>query len=537
MTLKITTDNTVYNAGIIGFLDVLEECNISYIIHGPVLSIESDDLFKADLGQAFIDLCIKKFYKSTGIFNAVNQAQKLLDSKSYDEKEFIKSVKEIAKRFLQASIKTGIETLLKSGFETDILEIAEQLNKEEQAESAQALLRRLLADFEKNEVKKMIYIKSIIYTKVRQIWDGISFLNKNEAKVHPKESFDRVFVQPLKKMMDNLDKKAKKSCAICGIEYNDLTSFSYLNDIGIDVNRKKSAFWNFKHDLSICPLCNFIYACAVLGFNQIGQDMIFINSGTNIKQLQEVNIKNRDNEREGNYRYKIISQLILEESEQKAQEFGQYHSLEVLVRHSLNSDKSIYLIDIIDRNTLDTIIKCRNEINLLTKSYARYFGEPLQYAVLGKLLDRQDLYEIINYLLKESNGDYSYVFEANVVLNIQINTEVEQKMKQLRFLSNAALEEGAELRRYFYDGKNNENKLNANCIKLQNALRNEDTELFFDILFKLYSGTKVTPSSIFLEALTDNFNPIATGFILGLMGAKDKNSNKKENELKDVREE
>lgn len=527
MTLKINTDNTVYNAGIIGFLDVLEECKVPNKIDGPTLSIESDDLNKADLGQAFIDLCIKKFYKTTGVFNAITQAQKLLNAQnSIDEKEYLKSVKEIARRFLQPSIKTGIETLIKSGTETDILDIAEQLSKIEQVDAAQELLNRLLLEFEKNEIKEMVYIKLISYTKINQIWDGISFLNRNEARMHPKESFDKVFVLPLKKMIDNLNKKSNISCAICGckikgIESNKISSLSFLNDIGIDVKRKKSAFWNFKYDLNICPLCNLIHACSVLGFSQIGQDMVFINSGTGIEALKNANGKNLDDEKEGNYRYKIISQLILEESEQKAQEYGEFHTLEVLVRHSLNSDKSIYLIDIIDEIAIKTILECKNEIILLSKSYARYREESLQYAVLGRLLDRQDLYEIINYLLKASNEKYSYVFEAKIVLNIQIKTEGEQKMKQLRFLSNTACEEGAKIRKYYVESDSNENKLKANFIKLQNALRNEDTELFFDILFKLYTGISITPSSIFLEALTDNFNPIATGFILGLMGAKD----------------
>jgi hypothetical protein len=82
---------------------------------------------------------------------------------------------------------------------------------------------------------------------------------------------------------------------------------------------------------------------------------------------------------------------------------------------------------------------------------------------------------------------------------------------------------GNILAKDFKGDANNENKLRGAVIKLQNALRVEDRDLFFDLLIRLYSSINKAIPDAFLQAMksTEDFKEIGTAFILGILGDKE----------------
>lgn len=328
--------------------------------------------------------------------------------------------------------------------------------------------------------------------------------------------------------MVSSSKKAKKQCSNCDIIYDDLKSFSFLNDIGIDIARKKSAFWNYSPDLLICPLCSFVFACAPIGFNQIGQDLVFINENKNIETLIRANGKlTFEEEAEDNYRYKIICNLVLDEVNVKENEIT---NIEVLIRHSSNQ-REYYILDIIDKELIKTIKRCEKQIHLLKSSKAKINRDT--YINIGEealyhLFYRRSLWNLIFTLLKADAN----AFAIRQLLYIQINRKEAKSMKYRMHRVNLLWNTGLLIKKHFEGDNANDKKLKGVLIKMQNALRVEDRDLFFDLLIRLYSSIDRPIPDSFLQIFEsdESFKEIGTAFILGALGEKAKNSEQKNTE-------
>ena len=151
------------------------------------------------------------------------------------------------------------------------------------------LLKDIFQECKVPKVLETLYMKNIMYTKINMLWENKAFLNRNSSKEDIKDSFYQVFVLPLIKMIEST-KISNKLCSNCDENYDKCISFSFLKDVGIDIGKKVS-FLESKPDLLICPLCHFIYACTPLGFNQLGQDLVFVNQNESIESLLSSNAK------------------------------------------------------------------------------------------------------------------------------------------------------------------------------------------------------------------------------------------------------
>ena len=63
-------------------------------------------------------------------------------------------------------------------------------------------------------------------------------------------------------------------------------------DVGDDLERKTSAFWNCKVDAYLCPVCAFLYSLVPLGFVKMENgDFLFVNANTDVSSLESNNHK------------------------------------------------------------------------------------------------------------------------------------------------------------------------------------------------------------------------------------------------------
>ncbi|PCG20686.1 hypothetical protein [Brachyspira sp. G79] len=122
---EINLDTFLFNAGVIGFIEVLEEVNAhkgtslddkkDFYYEGQTLFVRKEFLLNTDLSQMYIDTMIKKFSDKTNISESIKKIDIILNDKDTN-KDFKDDIKNIIDYFSAASIKTGLDTLVKKRY-------------------------------------------------------------------------------------------------------------------------------------------------------------------------------------------------------------------------------------------------------------------------------------------------------------------------------------------------------------------------------------------------------------------------------------
>ncbi|MDR0850715.1 MAG: type I-B CRISPR-associated protein Cas8b1/Cst1 [Christensenellaceae bacterium] len=529
----VRLDTALFNAGVVGLVNILERGGIQHQINRDQLTISKADLIKADLAALYVEAIIDRYKETTRLYTSMSKMNSILDMKKVDDpKQFKENIKYIVGSFVQQSVLTGFEVLKADGIENNIAENISKLKEDtfENLEATKSLIREIYNDFEKEEIQKTLYMKNIMYTKINMIWSGIAFLHKNQVKFNITKVLNDRLIDSIREMLIS-GKKQKKRCCVCDIECDNLQSLSFIQNLGIDDGKKKSPFWNYKPDLSACPLCTFIYTCAPLGFNSIDQDLIFINENETIDGLINANSKREFDNIENKSRFSVITQLILKEMAEKKRELN---NIEVLINQKLSNDKTRYSLNVVDKRLIKIFTDCKIELNSISKNKVNIgnSSKPEWISVLETVLDclfyNKALYNTIHKFLKY--GAYANTLMQMLMIEIKRKKKEEEKVQNNIKRAWAVWNNGQEVKNRFNDGSKNENKLNGIVIKLQNAVRSENRELFFDILIRLYSGINMPIPSGFLNGIEsdDDFKEIGLAFILGLLGEPRKEKEDKE---------
>ena len=340
---EINLDTFLFNAGVVGFIEVLEESKAKkgesiedkkdYYFENQTLFVKKEFLLNTDLSQMYIDRIVKKFGDKTNISESIKKIDIILNDK--ENKDYKDDIKNIIDYFSAASIKTGLETLTAKGISVNIQDNIEKIKeiikaKNFSIEQIKPHLKEIKSDFENNkEVRDTLLMKNIMYTKINQFWENKAFLLPANSKKDIKEMFYKSFEEPLKELINN-KKKYNYNCVVCNESINKDIDTTFLFEVGVDTNRKKSAFWNYNPDSFICALCNYIYACTPLGFIDISNTMIFVNQNDSIETLIKMNGKiDFKNNAEENKTYTAYNEIIRRLLAEKTKELK---SIQVIIR-------------------------------------------------------------------------------------------------------------------------------------------------------------------------------------------------------------
>lgn len=517
--LSVNIDTALFNAGILGFIKVLDAGGIKHDENGGELSVNSEDLLGADLADLFIKCVVEKYKKDTELYRALHGDD----------------MKKLAAAFSRPSISTGLRICNYGGYDCLFDTIKEVKNGKDKItykwkdNAANDDINNLKSAIEQNaEIAEVLYLKGIAYTKLNMLWAGSTcFLNRNSADDDMKECFNKTFVHKLKQCLSDNERQRNstansrynghtKKCAQCGCDARETESISFMNGMGVDDTRKLSAFWNCNVDLRICPLCKFVYACAVLGFNQIKQDLIFVNASQDIESLRQANSKfeMESADADSNTRYLIVSKLIINEVAEKEKELD---NIEVLI-----VKKKGFSLDIISKETIGIFKRCKEELGRIKKRND-LLDEILRYLFYNRALWSL-MYEEVSKRRDKQGKNKPDIFAAWQMLYIQIKRK-ENKMEEEKNAIGrvyAASRAGETLRVEYENDKRNANKLGSFAIKLQNALRVDNREHFLDVVLRLYSGIGHEVPDILLKVLysDDLFKEIGFAFVLGLYKEK-----------------
>lgn len=543
---KVNLDTFLYNAGIVGFIEVLEnskaEKGKDYFIEGQDLSISKKFLKKADLSQLYIDGMIKKFGDKSTISETFKNIDYLINKKDIKEDEFNDKINSITDSLSSASIKTGCETLQANGLKIKIQENINNIKKNKKdIDKIKKYLKEIQNDYKNKEVKQTLLMKNIMYNKIRLFWENKSFLLPANSKNDLKEEFYKSFEKPLKLIIE--ETKGKYNCITCGMETSNDMDTTFLFEVGVDTGRKKSAFWNCNPDSFICPLCNFIYACSPIGFIEIGNNnLVFVNYNDSIEYLIKMNASEefKENIESKNEKYLFYNKIIQKILSIKTKELN---SFQVITRN----DKH-YSSNIIGKDALQVIQTRKSELKFISSFSVKTSNDEyinMFEKCLDNILNFRNQWFIIFKVLKNDNKNnrviYSVLFS---ILQIQITQKnihkeggiMEKKIK----LSYFAGKSGDEMRKIITGGRidkilskeeNEEadNKLRGLVYQLINAVYTNNRDIFFSNITRLYTGMNISIPTIFTNIFEDDeyFKEIGFAYILGLKGAYD---NKKEKE-------
>ena len=422
---KVRLDTFLYNAGIVGFIQVLEnakaERDKDYIINGQDLYVSKKFLKKSDLSQLYIDSMIKKFGDKSTISETFKNIEYLINKKDIKEDEFNEKIDNIIYYLSSASIKTGCETLQAKGLKIKIQENINNIKKNKKdIDKIKKYFKEIQNDYKNKEVKQTLLMKNIMYAKIQPFWSNKAFLNPQKSKNDLKEEFYETFEKPLKSIIE--ETKGKYNCITCGMQTSSSMDTTFLFKVGVDTGRKRSTFWNYNPDSFLCPICSFIYACSPLGFRDIGNLMFFINQNDSIKTLISMNIAGRIIDKNEDAHYIAYNTIINKALDEKMKELN---SIQVIIRN-----KNGYSFNTIGHDTLKIIKSIKGELEVISKSYLIIPKDnrfDIYKICLENVLNFRNQWNLIYLLLMnfEKDGEKGYTINYTVktiftILKIQI---------------------------------------------------------------------------------------------------------------------
>ena len=514
---SLTLNNFLFNSGILGFYRIMEHVNKENLINisGNILKVKKEALehFEDD----YIRTMLNTFVEQTRWYSIVSNKNYINNIDMNTNKEQLENQYKFVKKAIDsASYKSGYESI-KNVSEVNPYELLQQY-KDSDNDKKKEILIKIIEHLEK--YKEVYCMKDIIYTKINCFWEGKAFLNRSANKNDIKEEYRKTFVEPAIKYLSNI-KKSEYKCIECGnsISKSEADGMSWLCDVGVDMNRKKSGFWNFNEDALLCPICSLIYSCIPLGFYIIGSNGIFVNNNESLEELKMDNVKyDKDalveqTSLESAYN-RIVQRYVNKVTNMEYNRRLEHEpsNIQVVTRVG-DKDNKHYVFNVISKDKLEVIKNTSKDFDILSKSN-------VYQEVLNNLLYGIKQYNLIGRLLRQ---DKDIKIVGNI-LNIELASmrggkKMEEEVKDM-------VEAGESLRKKMYASGENLNKLRSYYYKLQGALKANNPIKFMQIFTMFYGSMgKPMPNSkaiIELMSNSEKFRLLGYAYVYGLGKLADK---------------
>ena len=552
----ITLGDFLKNAGMLESAEAKENVDFGITEDGQGLWLDMNFALIADWTDMYFKACVQYFGPSTVYQGVLDRIERCLDKiqtgKWNPGKEEKEDLKFISDKLLSNSYQAGFENI-KNGI--DMPEVYQTLKKDKLNDKLETeKLEERLIELEKflqyPKCRETFIMKSVVYTYINRFWSGKCFLLRANAKKDMRELFEKDFSEPFRKYLEADHKKAKDLCIDCGMPIGpkEKNSIAFMNEVGDDFTRKRSAFWDCKADAFLCPGCTFVYALSPLGFRLFANKFVFVNLNNNIRALLESNSKidkdsanseKAEGEKYSQWFAKTINILLKE----KMQEIS---NIQVILRGIRAEDR--YLLGIVHKSMLD-IIKVSSvskALQLLGKfPYVKIRNEFVnahETAVIN-LLQYRNQYQLLNQLLKAAIEDDAFNFYANWIYEIQLQSEIiyfieEEKRKEIAMYTSMK-RSGSDLRKAIMVSKG---ESSGDCLRgieyqLLNALSVRNVDKFMDVVLRLYSsygsqknekGQQLLVPTGLVQMLGDQekFTRYGYAFVMGLEGCYEKKEDK-----------
>lgn len=557
---KVSLDTFLYNAGIVGFIQVLEEAEASkgknkeevkndikdYYYEGQDLYVSKKFLLKFDFAKHYLKSICNKFHEKSILYKLINSSDKITLENINKEYGFL---------FKRKTLITTSNTLKDNKF----ISLVEKFNNEKK--EREKIFKDIVKYLNKNEkLRYYLFLGDIFMNKLSLIFSNIYFLKYlSNSKQHYivkdldfYKNIDNEFTSIKNYIFLEEDNKKsyKDTCIICNAKIKKDFDTTFLLEFGVDTGRKRSTFWNYNPDSYICPICYMIYSCAPLGFRDIGNLMFFINQNDSIKTLISMNVAGRIINEKEDAHYIAYNTIINKAINEKTEELN---SIQVIIRN-----KNGYSFNTIGQDTLKIIksMKGKNgkkgeleriSKNSLTIPKDNYFN--IYKICLENILNFRNQWGLIYVLLinseKVEEKGYTIYYSVNTIFTI-LKIQIKQ-MEGSEMNAYFSCQHGDEMRKIIIgvnndknlsedENKEADNKLRGLVYQLINSIHTSNRDLFLSNITRLYTSMNLTIPNVFTKIFErdEDFKEIGYAYVLGLKGAyynnKEKENKKEEGE-------
>lgn len=385
-------------------------------------------------------------------------------------------------------------------------------------------LAKIFAYYHREDVQKYLAAKIQIYSVIKNGYNDVSFLNRQESKGDFFEKYHSYFVDSAMDFLVEDHKKDKLSCTNCGhpIKKGEV-SYSFINQAGYDANRKQSNAWSFTNDLFMCPVCRLLYTCIPAGFTYVYSQGIFVNDNHSVRSLLKVNTGIRLN--------------VLSLNKAEVRTIDTYAALIRTLQDSMNRqhqrelqdiqvvryENERYFFNLLPKHIVKTINRSKEELPQLFNTSVSSNGDThyLYREIVNRLMNNTNLFSLIYQVLRtKGTGGQVYANTYQIMKIIEINQNFLEELIQMRGLEKDELEKIRREGYFFKEKYANKNKADAIGLKLLNALKANNKDAFMDMLLNSYMYLNKQVPHYFTEIFLgdERFKTIGYCFVTGIIG-------------------
>lgn len=555
--IKLSSSDWLYNSGLVGFINILEHANQS--VRYVEQDVYVDEKSLENFSDKYFKYLIDTYNKNISWYKIISFEEFIDKHREEDFENFGLKELEILNNYIGSNSKSGtMKSLLNSNsykaaynlisIEEELLSLSDSIStiklkkgesiesKLEEIKKTFAVINKIIKYCKDNEAKRYIGAKNVMYTFIKNAWNGVSFLNPQTKVPDMYLDYDKYFGNEAIEFLKTDSSKYKHQCTNCNSKTKDMHSdLSFLNNVGFDTARKPSHVWNFNNDIAVCPICKLVYSCMPAGFLYVYNNGIFINQNQNIKDMVKVNyaIKHEILENEESNNVFNAFKIMINQFDKKSNESFKYEFADVqVVRYENINDKENYRFNLLSKNILKVLVTSKDWRDSLIKKgfkenniYINIYDE-----VLKKLLNNENLFLLIHKLIvqKLSKPSESQYNMSHVMALIKTNNIYLEGVGNMEKRDNDVLISAKNAGYYFrkaYIDKGSDNKINGISYKLLNALKTNNLHMFMDTLINCYLYTKNSVPKFFVESMKDEyeFKGVGYAFIAGITSEEYKN--------------
>ncbi|GAB6116514.1 type I-B CRISPR-associated protein Cas8b1/Cst1 [Thermoanaerobacter sp. CM-CNRG TB177] len=533
MKERVYLGDWAYNAGIIGFIDIMLDgkdiTSQNIITIGPNY-IEFDRNSLQGFSDKFFKKAYQRYPRTDELIDLGNKLLQRLENNDFDKnlKQEVSNFKKRVEGFskLKQLVDSRKLTLPRNFNKTDaeqyVSQITDLLNANKQG---------LIEDNVKT------YLKN-----ASSICGDRSFLNRNFKGELKKKFFDD-FEGPIVNQTNRQDKN--HDCIFCGLrpaKKDALLDTGLVSFLGANKDNK-NFFWNFKPQLPICEICELIYFCIFAGLTEfrIGQTkkFYFVDRNTSVLELYQTNklfmeMMSREENilKEKGILNFINDYLLLKLKEESKFRLANIMFIEIdltssvtpkLYGFSITKQKAEFInsnFDIFKKITGSFIKFKDNNIYPFSEFMQKFMNNTLSFQFLsfleGEYLSSQKPNSKINTNLSPYRLQMYNILTYKYLKSIKRGGELmdEKWLWKMYFF-------GQELKKKFLSSKA-ENKITSLAYRLISALRIGDVNTFMNLIIRTYMSYNMEVPALFVSCINDrdNFCALGYSFVNGLLGSE-----------------
>lgn len=436
--VEVRLNNFLFNSGVLGFYRIIENVGKLDLIKAEGNSLKIKKEVFENFEKDYIKTMLDKFGKDTRWYTITERKEKIkeLDLSKKEDLQILDDYYKFAKKAIESnSYKAGYEIAKDT---ENPYEYIEKVKNDKNNETMKESLLKLTNYLSKH--KEIYCMKDIMYNKINMFWESVAFFNSSKIRNNIEEEYKNAFVSPVLKYLSKVQ-KSDYDCIECGnsVSKSDASSLSFLKDTGVDINRKKSGFWNFNEDAFICPICNLIYSCVPLGFYIVGKNSIFVNQSNSIEMLKkdnEIIEEHMSMEKQWleKQEYNLFIKLLNRFENRTNKEIGEneIHNIQVVKRKQVDKDKVVYEFNMVSKEKLKIFNKQKENFEKLVGKYIYKENEAISIyeEALSNFLEGRNQYRLLDFLINETENNLANTQYSRYIVEIQISSMKGDKMEE-----------------------------------------------------------------------------------------------------------